>query len=466
MLLAGALAGCADCGGGGDGSGGGAGGAGGRGGGAGGGGGRSFSLDVAVTAVSPATGAVRWRAGGLAGGPCAGSCRYPVPEGTSVLLTAEPSAGAAVQAWSGDCADAGFATTCAVVMSADRAAAVALTPYNRIFVSSVLVAPRDLGGLDGADALCRALAADAGLPGTYVAGLSTAGVPLASRLPPAARGWFRADGRPFADSPARLFGDGQALYPPRFDERGRDLYTFDFDVPVVTGTDARGQPGVEQCAGYTGGGPAEVVTLGLAAAGAGSWVDAATGPCSQPAHLYCLGVSFAAPVALARDPANRAAFLSREAFVPDGGLAAADAQCQADARDAGLPGTFAALLASGATATPGSRFSTAGPPWQLPSGLLLARTAADFFSPTGFNDWLSGVTAFADGRFAAGRVAYWTGASSPIGLPVSTCGDWTSAASGDFGLYMDDVSLSGGFYLRPKSTPCSLATAHLVCLQQ
>src|SRR5262249_6287034 len=44
---------------------------------------------------------------------------------------------------------------------------------NVVFVTSVTMAPQALGGLDGADRLCNDRAAAGGLPGTYVAWLST-----------------------------------------------------------------------------------------------------------------------------------------------------------------------------------------------------------------------------------------------------------------------------------------------------
>lgn len=44
---------------------------------------------------------------------------------------------------------------------------------NYAFVTSVAVSPDDIGGLEGGDTLCQSLAEGAGLPGTYVAWLST-----------------------------------------------------------------------------------------------------------------------------------------------------------------------------------------------------------------------------------------------------------------------------------------------------
>jgi hypothetical protein len=63
--------------------------------------------------------------------------------------------------------------------------------------------PSSVGGLDGGDALCNAEAADAGLPGTYVAYLSTSAVDAIDRIG-GSRGWVRPDGRPFVDRPEDL----------------------------------------------------------------------------------------------------------------------------------------------------------------------------------------------------------------------------------------------------------------------
>ena len=83
------------------------------------------------------------------------------------------------------------------------------TGHNIVFVTSIEY-DGNLGGLGGADAACQSRAAFAGLPGTYVAWLSTPTVSAHSRIQ--GRGWVRRDGRPFVDTIADL-EQSKMLYP-------------------------------------------------------------------------------------------------------------------------------------------------------------------------------------------------------------------------------------------------------------
>lgn len=56
--------------------------------------------------------------------------------------------------------------------------------------------------------------------------------------------------------------------------------------------------------------------------------------------------------------------------------------CAARASDAGLVGTFKALVST-TTASAASRFSTAGPPWVRTDGIPIVAAAADLFAPGG-----------------------------------------------------------------------------------
>ncbi|MCA9651783.1 MAG: DUF1554 domain-containing protein [Myxococcales bacterium] len=66
-------------------------------------------------------------------------------------------------------------------------------PFRYIFVSSQLYTG-NLGGLAGADAECQTLATNAGLPGVYMAWLSTAAASPASRMTQSATPYRRPDG--------------------------------------------------------------------------------------------------------------------------------------------------------------------------------------------------------------------------------------------------------------------------------
>src|SRR5262245_12432676 len=74
---------------------------------------------------------------------------------------------------------------------------------NVAFVTTRTLNPSTFGGLAGADAICQATADQAGLPGTYIAWLSTTTTNAVDRLA-GSRGWVRTDGVPFADTPADI----------------------------------------------------------------------------------------------------------------------------------------------------------------------------------------------------------------------------------------------------------------------
>ncbi len=74
---------------------------------------------------------------------------------------------------------------------------------------------------------------------------------------------------------------------------------------------------------------------------------------------------------------SRYVFVSSAQFTGNmGGLAGADAQCQALASAAGLPGTYMAWLGDG-TQSPATRFSPSNEPYVLPDGTVIANNWAD-----------------------------------------------------------------------------------------
>jgi hypothetical protein len=240
---------------------------------------------------------------------------------------------------------------------------------NRMFVTSSAFTG-NLGGLAGADAICRAHARDAGLDGTFLAYLSTSDAGAASRLG-SARGWVRTDGRPVADT-AHDLAVGNLFYPVVLDEHGTE-YTGE----VRTGSDQSGNTyawdGGATCTDWTS--TAGSVTTGYAVAGSMRFEDAVgIGTCDTALPFYCLEVNKAAPVAPAPPANRRLAFLTTSVWPPGAGLASADTLCAAEAQDAGLPGSFRALLATFAASAAG-RFDAGGPPWSRVDGVLVVAAA-------------------------------------------------------------------------------------------
>ena len=144
---------------------------------------------------------------------------------------------------------------------------------NRAFVTSTLQTPVSLGGLPGADALCTDRAHGVGLPGTFVAWLSSSTTNAPDRL--AGRGWVRLDGKPFARTLDDI-ANGAMLYPLRVDERGTDLG--DGANYVVTGT--YGSVANRTCSDYTA--PLETAAAGVASYTGSGWTNIDDHPCDEP----------------------------------------------------------------------------------------------------------------------------------------------------------------------------------------
>jgi hypothetical protein len=171
---------------------------------------------------------------------------------------------------------------------------------NLVFVTSTTQSG-NLGGLAGADAICSTLAGNAGLPGTFVALLSTSTVDARNRLA-GARGWVRPDGRVVADTIEDLF-DGSVYHPILLTEDGERIRDVLDDpdaetVTVFTGSRAdglrRSNEAAEFCRDWTDQDPSFAVThyYGVAASTSEDLIrrefDVGIG-CRSSRRLYCFG---------------------------------------------------------------------------------------------------------------------------------------------------------------------------------
>jgi hypothetical protein len=328
---------------------------------------------------------------------------------------------------------------------------------NVAFVTSTTQPVGSLGGLAGADAVCNARAAEAGLPGTYVAWLATANVRAIDRLA-GSRGWVRTDGLPFTDRTSDLIG-GAIYYPIDHDEHGQKLASW----LVTTNSSGAGDPLGADCAGYTTTtGPSY---YGDALDSTELWSHfgmSATG-CADPSPLYCFGVGGTTPVVAPTSPTGaRRAFLLNYGWSPGNGVASADTACQSAADAAQLGGTFLALLAT-TTASPISRFSTAGPPWVRLDGVLLADTAADLAN----ENTIATLNVDTLGNYYNNNEVVWNGPSqlnSP-GAGAETCASWTSKNKSNTGsTAMAAATGQPGFWTGTKVT-CDSPAPGLYCLE-
>lgn len=184
-------------------------------------------------------------AGTVTGGSinCGGACTQTSVSGTQVTLTATPSAANATLStfagWSGACSGFG---TCTVTLTGNVSVTAnwKLEP-NIMFVTSI-VKNGSLGGIDGADAICKELAGSSGLAGTYLAYLSYRRSPTTVINAPdrfaGASGWVRVDGKPVVNT-IEQFHKGQVSNAPRIMETGDDVFGTQMQY-VWTGTSTDG----------------------------------------------------------------------------------------------------------------------------------------------------------------------------------------------------------------------------------
>jgi hypothetical protein len=340
--------------------------------------------------------------------PCANRCTYDVG-----AIDVSPWAG---EAWQ----FAGFsepacstATTCSVAPGATVNVSFTPSPItaNRMFISSMNV-PRT--GLAGLDTTCTDAATAAGLGGTFVAFASTSTVDARSRLG-SARGWVAMNGLPVIDTVAD-FDSATRPRAPMFTELGgRNL------IPAATGSNADGTKSVGNMCGDW------LLTTGNRYAGYANEIDVYTvsfvsGSCANSSAVYCMQTDFTTPVSLTYPPApmGRYVFVTGATFPVGGGIAAADLRCQNDATAAGLPGSYAALLATSTMSAADHVGGLAGM-WRRTDGLVVSFTGLDQ-EPLD-----AAISLAATGLPGLGNYGM-LGALSPTALGTATCSDWTDSA--------------------------------------
>jgi hypothetical protein len=288
---------------------------------------------------------------------------------------------------------------------------------NFVFLTSSLHSPVGLT-LQSADDICNARATAAGLPGTYVAWLSTSTVAARNRVG-TARGWVRPDGRPFSDRVEDILA-GVIYYPIALDESGAPVGAQD---PVITGSNAYGTT-ANNCTNFTMGSP-DSAAAGDPLGTAGAWATSGTMDCGVMGRLACFGTTKSIPLVFA--PATgRRAFQSVQLFTPAaGGLASADALCNSEASLAGIGSSYRALLATTAN-NMSSRLDLTGAPWVRLDGVALADTPLAFIS----NQIRTTLNVTSTKSYVMTTV--FTGATDPTMIApdgFKTCGDWTGSAA-------------------------------------
>jgi hypothetical protein len=153
-------------------------------------------------------------------------------------------------------------------------------------------------------------------------------------------------------------------------------------------------------------------------------------------------------------------FVTAARFAPNfGGVANADARCQAAAMAAGVPGTFRAWI-SDSTRSAASRLHHSLSPYYRLDGTTPRIIASDW------NDLVDGVTvAIATDEFGAPHrdEAVWTGSLDNGAASAATCSNWTSGAGATLG--MSGNSSAAAFSTYYGAVSCA-SSSHLYCVEQ
>ena len=176
-------------------------------------------------------------------------------------------------------ADAGDGTP-AVDAAAGEPDAAAAAASKLVFVTSSRHTG-NLGGVEGADAICATRAAAADLPGTFKAWVSASDAAARDRLSHGEAPYLRTDGVQVADDWADLV-DGSLDAPMSRDENGAAV-----EDDAWTGTLATGAASTS-CSGFTSSSAANAGVCGSTTASDGTWTDNIVPPCYLELRLYCV----------------------------------------------------------------------------------------------------------------------------------------------------------------------------------
>lgn len=306
---------------------------------------------------------------------------------------------------------------------------------NRAFLTKATFTGA-IGGLSGADAACQQEATQAGIPGTFVAFLRAGAASPVDRLA-SSRGWVDVTGKPIVDMPSGWL-TGRMFHP---------LFRDSTNAPVIgngwLGTTASGT-----CSEWTS-------TAGTAGSVSSTtaYNEFTQGPCTVPHFLACLEVGHVAEV-VPTTTVGRLSFLSKQGWVPGGGVAGADALCASEAASAGLAGSYLAMLTT-STTDGFARFSLTGPTWTRVDGIALAPSAV---AVAGVDDLDTFTILQADGT-----PNYTTASNTWTGSAASNCSNWTTTAG--MGVSGNGATTTRSRWRDIIDAPCTNAR-RLICLQE
>jgi uncharacterized protein DUF1554 len=333
---------------------------------------------------------------------------------------------------------------------------------NVVFVTSAAY-DGNLGGLAGADATCQAHAETAGVRGSFKAWLSDDAISAGDRLYHAATPYVLVDGTVVANDWAELASNFLA-HPIDRTELGDSPTVFDTGcgpfAGVFTGTGAPNAFSVagQNCNGWSTADGAVNALIGHALEANSHWTNLCSfQPCSTPTPLYCIEQPPRVFVTSTRYDGNL------------GGLAGADAKCQARADAAGLAGTFKAWLSDDAISA-GDRLHHSALPYVLVDGTLVAddwnHLASNFLAHAIDQNELGGSPAVLDtgcGPFAG--VFTGTGAPNAFSVLGQNCDGWSTADGAVNALIGHALEANSHWTNLCSFQPCNTPTP-LYCVEQ
>lgn len=348
------------------------------------------------------------------------------------------------------------------VQSNDRTVFVTSTTHDGSFVN----------GARGADDVCQARANAAGLDGMYIAWLSegTVDTQARDRIFQAATAYRLVNGTKVADNWDDL-SDGSLDHAIDRDENGT-LRSGTDNVWTGTANNGSGVAGTSpntRCDGWTSDSSGHGGRVGSSSASNGDWTNTGNdAACNQNNRFYCIESVPACGVE------SKCIFRTRELHSADlGGLAGADAICQAAAEASSLvtQGTYRAWLSTASTSA-ASRLTHATVPYIQVNGQKVADN---------WNDLTNGdlEAAICKSQFQANVPST---ACSDIGDPIfrawtatdtsgtfagpGSCNEWTSNSGGSSAQTGNITHFASAGWTDQGDDTCAATDVALYCLQQ
>lgn len=321
----------------------------------------------------------------------------------------------------------------------------------RMFITSTTYTG-DLGGLGGADYICQSRAAAAGLTGKFLPWLSDY-----YSSSPSYRGLENSSNRLYMPNGTQVSAGSMSMeYPINRDEFGNLVTT-----NLRAWTNPSNSDAETYCNYWTsqqGSGPSGSSNK-IGATGSLWSMDAFAG-CKEQLRLYCMEK---APENIGTAGVDyRRAFVTANTYNGNlGGVAGANAKCQAEATAASLPGIYKAYISGDIDAIDNLDYLRV--PYRMLNGDLW--TEGDGMYGIDGRDFYTGLHLGPDGTTSYARSRVWNATMWWAELNGTACANWTSASAGQTGT----VGYAGAAYYWPSNMyediNCS-QQARLYCLEQ